>query len=114
MRSGVTIGSSSSKIQRYLRTQRGVQVRLDSIVQLSDDAIITKDLDGTITSWNAAAERIFGYAPEEIIGQSILPLIPPELHQEEHGILAKLRMGERIDHFETVRLERTVRVSMFP
>jgi PAS domain S-box-containing protein len=95
---------SSSKVQNYLRTQRGVQVRLDSIVEFSDDAIVTKDLDGTITSWNAAAARMFGYAPEEIIGKSILTLIPPELHQEEHGILAKLRMGERIDHFETVRL----------
>jgi PAS domain S-box-containing protein len=100
------LAASSSKVQRYLRTQRGVQVRLDSIVEFSDDAIITKDLDGTITSWNAAAARMFGYAPEEIIGRSILTLIPPELHQEEHGILAKLRMGERIDHFETVRLRK--------
>lgn len=76
---------------------------LASIVQYSDDAIISKDLNGIIMSWNAGAERIFGYKAEEIVGHSILELIPTERQDEEPGILARLRHGERIDHFETVR-----------
>jgi PAS domain S-box-containing protein len=76
---------------------------LASIVEFSDDAIISKDLNGIIMSWNNGAQRIFGYQAEEIVGQSVLKLIPPELQHEEPGILAKLRAGERIDHFETVR-----------
>jgi PAS domain S-box-containing protein len=79
---------------------------LEAIVQFSDDAIITKDLDGIITSWNPAASRIFGYTPEEIVGQSILMLIPPSLHDEEPIILRKLRSGEKIAHFETTRLAK--------
>lgn len=94
------------KSTNYLTTQEGIRVRLESIVQYSDDAIITKDLDGTVTSWNAAAVRIFGYTPEEIIGKSILTIIPPELHQEEQEILSKLRQGNRIDHYETIRLAK--------
>ena len=96
----------TSQAQKYLSTQEGVRVRLESIVQYSDDAIITKDLDGTITSWNAAATRIFGYAPDEIVGKSILTLIPPELHNEEQDILRRLRAAERIEHYETVRLAK--------
>jgi PAS domain S-box-containing protein len=76
---------------------------LASIVQYSDDAIISKDLNGIITSWNAGAERVFGYKAEEIVGHSVLELIPIERHSEEPGILARLRRGERIDHYETVR-----------
>jgi PAS domain S-box-containing protein len=74
-----------------------------SIVQYSDDAIISKDLNGIITSWNAGAERVFGYKAEEIVGHSVLKLIPAERQDEEPGILARLRRGERIDHYETVR-----------
>src|SRR3569833_2383818 len=76
---------------------------LASIVEYSDDAIISKDLNGIITSWNAGAERIFGYKAEEIIGHSVLELIPADRRNEEPGILARLRRGERIDHYETVR-----------
>jgi PAS domain S-box-containing protein len=76
---------------------------LKSIVENCDDAIITKNLDGIISSWNKSAERIFGYTAEEVIGKPITVLIPPERHDEEPGILARLRCGERIDHYETVR-----------
>src|SRR6516165_12733706 len=74
-----------------------------SIVQSSDDAIVSKNLDGIITSWNKGAERIFGYTAEEAVGQPITIVIPQDRHDEERTILTRLRRGERIEHFETVR-----------
>jgi PAS domain S-box-containing protein len=76
---------------------------LSAIVASSDDAIISKSLDGVITSWNKSAERIFGYNAEEAIGQHITLIIPLERHAEESDIIDRLRRGERVDHFQTVR-----------
>jgi PAS domain S-box-containing protein len=76
---------------------------LSAIIDSSDDGIISKDLNGTVTSWNRAAERIFGYTAEEMIGQSVLRLIPQDLQTEEAEILRKIRSGERVDHFDTRR-----------
>ena len=80
--------------------------RLAAVVKSSDDAIITKNLDGTITTWNAAAERMFGYTEEEAIGKSIRMLIPADRQGEEDTVMAKLRAGETIDHYETVRCRK--------
>jgi PAS domain S-box-containing protein len=80
--------------------------RLAAIVDSSDDAIIGKDLNGIITSWNQGAERIFGYSAEEMIGASIMRLIPPERQGEEEEILSCLKRGERFEHFETVRITK--------
>ena len=76
---------------------------LASIVESSDDAIVSKNLDGIITSWNRGAERIFGYTAEEAVGQPITIVIPADRQSEEREILTCIRSGERIDHFETVR-----------
>lgn len=83
---------------------RDARSLLASIVDSSFDAIVTKDLDGIVTSWNAGAERLFGYSAAEMLGQPIRKLIPAERQSEEDDILARIRRGERIDHFETVRL----------
>jgi PAS domain S-box-containing protein len=77
--------------------------RLASIVESSDDAIVSKDLNGIVTSWNPGAQRVFGYAAEEVIGKPITILIPADREKEEPEILARIRRGERIDHYETVR-----------
>jgi PAS domain S-box-containing protein len=77
--------------------------RLSAIVESSEDAIISKDLNGIILSWNQAAENLFGYTAEEAVGKSITLLIPADRQDEEPGILARIRRGERIEHYETVR-----------
>ena len=78
-------------------------MRLAAVVQSSHDAIVAKDLNGIITNWNQSAERIFGYKAEEIVGKSILALIPADRKQEENEILRKIRRGESIEHYQTVR-----------
>jgi two-component system CheB/CheR fusion protein len=79
---------------------------LAAIIECSDDAIISKTLAGYITSWNPGAVRLFGYAPEEVIGKSITTIVPPERLHEESEVLERLRRGERVEHFETVRLRK--------
>jgi len=83
-----------------------VQARLAAIVECSDDAIVSKTLEGVIRSWNAGAERLFGYAPHEAIGKPITLIIPPDRLDEEYEILARIASGERVDHFETVRVSK--------
>lgn len=78
----------------------------EAIIASSDDAIISKTLEGIITSWNQAAERLFGYSAQEAVGQPIMLIIPPELYHEEDGILCNLRQGRRIEHFETTRVRK--------
>jgi PAS domain S-box-containing protein len=80
--------------------------RLASVVDSSDDAIISKDLNGTINTWNRGAEKVFGYPSSEIVGKSMLMLIPPERAHEESDILARIRHGESVEHFETVRVRK--------
>jgi PAS domain S-box-containing protein len=91
------------------------RLRLVALVESSDDAIVSKDLDGTIRSWNPAAERIFGYTAAEMVGGSVFKLIPPELHDEEHSLLSRIRRGEHVAHYETERVRkdhRRVRISL--
>lgn len=91
------------------------QARLAAIVDSSSDAIISKDLNSVITTWNAAAEHMFGYTASEAIGRSVLMLIPERLHSEENEIIERIRSGERIGSFETVRLRKdgtTIHVSL--
>jgi PAS domain S-box-containing protein len=82
------------------------QALLASIIESSADAIVSKTLEGYVTSWNLGASRLFGYSAEEMVGKSITQIIPSELHNEEKEILARLRRGEQIDHFETVRVRK--------
>jgi PAS domain S-box-containing protein len=98
-----------------LRAVANFRGRLSAIVENSDDAIIGKDLAGKITSWNKGAERLLGYSQQEAIGRPITMLIPADRLAEEPGMLQRLRRGERVDHFETVRItkdRRTVEVSL--
>ncbi|HEV2580110.1 MAG TPA: PAS domain S-box protein [Ktedonobacteraceae bacterium] len=100
------------KVDERLRT-------LAAIVESSDDAILSKDLEGTITSWNRAAERIYGYTAEEMVGQPVTLLFPRGRQDEFTGIMARIRRGERVDHYETQRVSKdgavlTVSVTVSP
>jgi PAS domain S-box-containing protein len=85
------------------KTAENARAYLAAMVESSDDGIVSKNLDGIVTSWNRGAETIFGYTAQEMIGQPILRLFPPDKLDEEDLILARIRRGEKIDHFETVR-----------
>jgi PAS domain S-box-containing protein len=91
------------------RLAQDARAHLAAIVESSDDAIVSKTLEGTVRSWNGAAERLFGYTAEEAVGRPITLIIPPERVQEESEILEKLSRGERIEHFETVRVAKSGR-----
>ena len=88
------------------RMAESTATRLAAIVASSNDAIVGKTLDGIVTSWNAAAERIFGYSEREMVGRSIFALIPEELHDAERDLLERLRRGERVDFADTVRVRK--------
>jgi PAS domain S-box-containing protein len=99
------LGFSVERLRAEEARQRGEQASrlLASVIETSGDAIVTKDVNGIVTSWNNGAKRIFGYTAEEMIGRPIVTLIPPDRHNEESEILQRIRRGERIDHYETVR-----------
>ncbi len=104
---GTVIGAS--KIARDISDRMEAATasrRLAAVVESSDDAIVTKTLESIITSWNPAAERMFGYTAEEAIGKSIRMLIPEALQSEEDVVLAKIRVGDKVDHYETARLRK--------
>ena len=104
---GAVVGAS--KIARDISERKRIEraaLHFAALVESSDDAIISKDLNGIITSWNKGAERTFGYLAEEVIGKSIKMLIPADLQSEEDRIIERIRAGQRIEHFETVRLRK--------
>ena len=102
----VIFDSSDRNPAAETKQTNDAQLRLASIVNSSDDAIIGKTLDGIITSWNPGAERIFGYSAADVVGKPLLMLFPPERVNEEKEILARIRRGDSVDHFETVRVRK--------
>jgi PAS domain S-box-containing protein len=109
--SGRVIGAS--KIARDITERRRLEVersRLAAIVDSADDAIVSKDLNGVIQSWNRAAERMFGWTAEEAVGRHISVIIPDDRREEEDDIIARIRRGEGLDHFETIRITKDRRL----
>ncbi|WP_263357279.1 PAS domain S-box protein [Acidicapsa ligni] len=105
---GRVIGASKVACDLSNRAQNDEsRFRLAAIVDSADDAIVSKDLNGIVTSWNEGARKMFGYTSEEMVGQPLLRIIPEDLYYEEYEILRKLRIGERIDHYETTRRRNT-------
>jgi PAS domain S-box-containing protein len=108
---GALIGAVNALVDISERHEADKRVResearyrgIAAIVESSDDAILSKNLDGIIASWNSGAERLFGYTADEVIGKPVTMLIPLERHDEEPAILARIRAGERVDHYETIR-----------
>jgi PAS domain S-box-containing protein len=100
------IGSSTKPEFTNLRSPELAPYWLTALIESADDAIISKTLEGIITSWNKGAERIFGYTADEVIGQPVTILIPEGQEDEEPAILARLRAGERIEHYETIRVRK--------
>jgi len=99
----LTTGAVIAHLHETVRQAQKDQRQLAAIVHSSDDAIIAKDLNGIVRSWNTSAERLFGYSADEVIGQSITIIIPPERLSEEDRVLAEIRAGRRVESFETVR-----------
>src|SRR4029077_165615 len=102
--SGVDIDVTDQK-----RASEAAQ-RLAALVEFSQDAIVSKSLDGIVVSWNPAAEQLFGYSAEEMIGRAILTIIPESHRHEEDIILARIRLGERVEPFDTLRRHRSGRL----
>ena len=102
----ILVGNVSRRRQAEAAAREGLALRLAAIVESSEDAMIAKDLDGTITAWNAAAERLYGYTAREAIGQSVRIVVPPDRQDEEDRVLERLRGGETIKQFETVRMAK--------
>ena len=106
----MTVAKELQESEQWTRENVKRLGELAAIVTSSDDVILSKDLNGIITSWNDAATKVFGYSPEEMIGASILKLIPEHLHSDEKRIIESIRAGRRIEHFETVRLTKDGRL----
>jgi PAS domain S-box-containing protein len=102
----INVRKEAEQSRTRLALAEQARFRLAAIVESSEDAIVSKDLNGIITSWNQGAERIFGYKTEEVVGKSITILIPPELQSEETEFLRRLRSGQRIGHYETTRVRK--------
>jgi PAS domain S-box-containing protein len=106
----MTVAQELQKSGERTRESAKRLAELAAIVASSEDVIVSKDLNGIVTSWNDAATRVFGYSAEEMVGASILKLIPEHLHPDEKTILENVRAGRRIEHFETVRLAKDGRL----
>lgn len=108
---GETIGALNTLVDLApQKRQEEFERRLAAIVESSDDAIVSKNLDGIIESWNSGAEQLFGYSAEEAIGQSIMLVIPPDRHHEETRIIQRIRQGMRVETFETLRRHKDGRL----